>query len=135
MKILPFNPVNHRPEVEALLTELSNEPTTMTDEPRENAIFVGAFVDDILVGMASAFIIPKLKRRVAHIEDVIVAKEHRRGGTGKSIMTVLHGQLLMSGVTRVDLTSRKNNEIAHRFYKELGYEVRETLVFRLTFKK
>ncbi len=66
----------------------------------------------------------------AWIEDVIVDGNQRGQGTGE----LLTRQALMiareAGATTVDLTSRPSREAANRLYQRIGFERRETNVYR-----
>jgi ribosomal protein S18 acetylase RimI-like enzyme len=66
----------------------------------------------------------------AWIEDVVVDGEARGKGVGEALNRFaleLAGQL---GARTVDLTSRPSREAANRLYRRLGFEVRETNVYR-----
>ena len=66
----------------------------------------------------------------AWIEDVIVDGNQRGRGIGE----LLTRQALMiareAGATTVDLTSRPSREAANRLYQRIGFERRETNVYR-----
>lgn len=64
------------------------------------------------------------------IEDVVVDEAFRGQGIGKSLM--LHAMLFAKalGAKSVDLTSRPSRIAANRLYQELGFELRETNVYR-----
>ena len=66
----------------------------------------------------------------AWIEDVIVDGNQRGQGTGE----LLTRQALMiareAGATTVDLTSRPSREAANRLYQRIGFERRDTNVYR-----
>jgi ribosomal protein S18 acetylase RimI-like enzyme len=66
----------------------------------------------------------------AWIEDVVVDDAARGGGVGDAVNRFaieLAGQL---GARTVDLTSRPTREAANRLYRRLGFEPRETNVYR-----
>jgi ribosomal protein S18 acetylase RimI-like enzyme len=66
----------------------------------------------------------------AWIEDVVVDDAARGGGVGEALNRFaieLAGQL---GARTVDLTSRPSREAANRLYRRLGFEPRETNVYR-----
>jgi ribosomal protein S18 acetylase RimI-like enzyme len=64
------------------------------------------------------------------IEDVVVDEEFRGKGIGKALM--LHAMAFAKemGAKSVDLTSRPSRIAANKLYQELGFELRETNVYR-----
>jgi ribosomal protein S18 acetylase RimI-like enzyme len=91
--------------------------------------------DDVtgeLLGMLTlaVFRIPTGVR--AWIEDVVVDEAAR----GKGAATALNRRALElaagAGARTVELTSRPSREAANRLYLSLGFEVRETNVYRIT---
>lgn len=67
----------------------------------------------------------------AWIEDVVVDDGARRQGIGAAL--IQHAQRLAAeaGARTVDLTSRPSREAANRLYTKLGFERRDTNVYRL----
>lgn len=65
------------------------------------------------------------------IEDVVVDKNARGKGLGKQL--TLHGIKIAKelGAKSVELTSRPTRKAANKLYKKLGFELRETNVYRL----
>jgi ribosomal protein S18 acetylase RimI-like enzyme len=68
----------------------------------------------------------------AWIEDVVVDEGARRRGVGETLMTVAIRLAEDSGARHLNLTSRPEREAANRLYQRLGFEQRETNVYRLT---
>lgn len=66
----------------------------------------------------------------AWVESVVVDETFRGRGIGEalSVRSVEHAQLL--GAKSIDLTSRPSREAANRLYKKIGFEQRETNVYR-----
>lgn len=71
----------------------------------------------------------------ARIEDVIVDKEAR----GKGVATAMIWHVIQiaqeKGVTKVDLTSHPNRIAANKLYQKLGFEKRESNVYRYNISK
>jgi len=66
----------------------------------------------------------------AWIEDVVVDRAAGRRGAGEALTRAaleLAGEL---GAQTVDLTSRPSREAANRLYQKVGFEARETNVYR-----
>ena len=68
----------------------------------------------------------------AWIEDVVVDDAARGMGVGALLNTFALELSRSLGATTVDLTSRPSREAANRLYQRLGFEARETNVYRHT---
>jgi ribosomal protein S18 acetylase RimI-like enzyme len=68
----------------------------------------------------------------AWIEDVIVAAEARGQGCGELLTRAALDAARGAGATTVDLTSRPSREAANRLYRRVGFETRETNVYRFS---
>jgi ribosomal protein S18 acetylase RimI-like enzyme len=83
-----------------------------------------------ILGMCTlaTFVIPSGVR--SWIEDVVV-DEHARGrGIGGALVNEAVRLAALAGARSVDLTSRPEREAANRLYQQLGFERRETNVYR-----
>ena len=67
----------------------------------------------------------------AWIEDVVVSKESRGKGIGKLLMNHAIDYAEKIGTPHIDLTSRPDRIQANKLYQKLGFEKRETNVYRL----
>jgi ribosomal protein S18 acetylase RimI-like enzyme len=68
----------------------------------------------------------------AWIEDVIVAEEARGQGCGELLTRAALDAARGAGAKTVDLTSRPSREAANRLYRRVGFEARETNVYRFS---
>jgi ribosomal protein S18 acetylase RimI-like enzyme len=66
----------------------------------------------------------------AVIEDVVVDGSARGSGAGAALVTAALEAAGQAGVPSVDLTSRPSREAANRLYVRMGFESRETNVYR-----
>ena len=66
----------------------------------------------------------------AWIEDVVVDGEARGQGVGEALNRYAIDVAAEHGARSVDLTSRPSREAANRLYQRLGFEPRETNVYR-----
>lgn len=66
----------------------------------------------------------------AWVEDVVVEKAARGNGVGQKLMMHALAEAENAGVKSVDLTSRPSREAANQLYQAIGFEVRETNVYR-----
>jgi len=74
------------------------------------------------------FTIPSGQR--AWIEDVVVHEDARGLGIGESLTLAAVNEARERGVRSIDLTSRPSREAANALYQKLGFERRETNVYR-----
>lgn len=119
-----------------LLPQLSSSASPLTREQLQEIVdspavtlFI-ARVDGNIAGSLSlvTFRIPDGVR--AWVESVVVDEACRGRGIGEklSVRAVEHAQQL--GAKSIDLTSRPSREAANRLYKKIGFELRETNVYR-----
>lgn len=66
----------------------------------------------------------------AWIEDVVVHEAARGSGVGRSLNEAAIERALAAGAVSVDLTSRPSRTDANRLYERLGFEQRQTNVYR-----
>ena len=66
----------------------------------------------------------------AWIEDVVVDESARGRGVASALVNRALEQAAVAGARTVDLTSRPSRQDANRLYQELGFELRETNVYR-----
>ena len=66
----------------------------------------------------------------AWIEDVVVDGSARGQGVGESLNLAALDRAADAGARTVDLTSRPSREAANRLYQRLGFERRDTNVYR-----
>jgi ribosomal protein S18 acetylase RimI-like enzyme len=66
----------------------------------------------------------------AIIEDVVTDDSARRMGVGTALIQTAIRVSEERGCRTVDLTSRPSREAANRLYRELGFQLRETNVYR-----
>jgi len=64
------------------------------------------------------------------IEDVIVDRDARRRGIGRALTEACLEKARQLGLKEVNLTSRPGRAAANQLYQEMGFEGRETNVYR-----
>jgi ribosomal protein S18 acetylase RimI-like enzyme len=67
----------------------------------------------------------------ARIEDVVVDESARGGGVGEALTRDALERARAAGAETVELTSHPSREAANRLYARLGFERRDTNVYRL----
>jgi ribosomal protein S18 acetylase RimI-like enzyme len=92
--------------------------------------FVARDEHGTIVGVATlaVFRIPTGLR--AWIEDVITDEAARGQGVGEALTRAMLDRARRLGCVTVDLTSRPSREAANRLYQRIGFERRDTNVFR-----
>ena len=68
----------------------------------------------------------------AWVEDVVVDSSARGKGIGKALMNHALKKVREKRGKSIDLTSRPSRETANKLYQSLGYQKRETNVYRLS---
>ena len=88
--------------------------------------------DGAIVGMLTlvTFSLPTGVR--AWIEDVVVDTGARGRGVGEALTQAAIELAADRGAQTVDLTSRPSREAANRLYRRMGFEQRETNVYRFS---
>ncbi|MDQ6796738.1 MAG: GNAT family N-acetyltransferase [Actinomycetota bacterium] len=66
----------------------------------------------------------------AWVEDVVVDQSARGRGIGEALGREALRRAVAAGARTVDLTSRPSRQAANRMYRRLGFEQRETNVYR-----
>jgi ribosomal protein S18 acetylase RimI-like enzyme len=66
----------------------------------------------------------------AWIEDVVVDESVRGEGVGEALNQAALERAAAAGARSVDLTSRPSREAANRLYRRLGFQLRNTNVYR-----
>ena len=84
----------------------------------------------VIVGSLTLVVFPIPTGIRAWIEDVVVDADARGQGVGAALITEALNRAERLSATTVDLTSRASREAANRLYRRLGFELRETNVYR-----
>ena len=94
--------------------------------------FVARDDDGTIVGVSTlaVFRIPTALR--AWIEDVITDESARGQGVGEALTRAMLEHARDLGCATVDLTSRPDRQAANRLYQRVGFERRETNVYRFS---
>lgn len=101
---------------------------------QSSRVFLVAKEKSDVIGTGVLLMMRKFIGLCATIEDVVVDEKYRGKGIGKALMEKLIEIAKKRGVQHIDLTSRLEREDANAFYQRLGFERRNTNVYRLKFK-
>jgi len=93
-------------------------------------LLVARELDGRVVGMLTIVLFPIPTGIRAWIEDVVVDQDARGRGVGALLTQAALDLALAHGARTVDLTSRPGREAANRLYARLGFEQRQTNVYR-----
>ena len=115
---------NPPPGAEALEAIVSSEASTILVARDDEGRIRGSMT-------LAMFRIPTGLR--AWIEDVVVDEDARGMGIGQIINERALEIAREAGATTVELTSRPSREAANRLYLRMGFEIRETNVYRYKF--
>jgi|SRR6185436_11433953 len=126
-------------DINALLTQLRRRPESSLATKEElvsiagdtDVIFVVAKDDQHLVGMGIVYLIQKFAGKVGFVETIIVLDSYRGKKLGQKIMELLIAEAKKAGAKGLDLTSHPERVAANALYEKLGFEKRETNVYRL----
>jgi len=126
-RLIPQLSSSNPPPPEAELAELVASAAT--------TVFLARAEDGTVAGTLTlcTFRIPTGIR--AWIEDVVVDDAARGQGIGKMLTQAAVDEARRRGARTVDLTSRPSREAANRLYRSLGFEPRNTNVYRLELER
>jgi ribosomal protein S18 acetylase RimI-like enzyme len=119
-----------------LLPQLSSNAAVLTlpqlrdivDSP-STTLFVARNEENIVGALTLVvFRIPTGTR--SWIEDVVVDESARGAGIGEALTLAAIDEARLRGVRSLDLTTRPTRDVANRLYSRLGFERRETNVYR-----
>jgi ribosomal protein S18 acetylase RimI-like enzyme len=85
---------------------------------------------DRIVGMLTLVIFPLPSGLRARIEDVVVDQEARGRGVGTALTLAAVELAKGQGARSIDLTSRASRVAANQLYQRLGFQLRDSNVYR-----
>jgi len=88
-----------------------------------------------IVGTLTLVMFPLPSGLRARIEDVVVNESARGMGVGESLSRAALRIARESGARTVDLTSRPSRPAANRLYQRLGFQLRNSQVYRLSLRQ
>jgi ribosomal protein S18 acetylase RimI-like enzyme len=83
-----------------------------------------------IVGMLTLVTFPLPSGLRARIEDVVVDQDARGRGAGTALTVTAIDLARQQGARNVDLTSRASRAAANRLYQRLGFQLRDSNVYR-----
>ena len=122
-----------------LLSQLSDSVHTITEEGLNNWLSSSQshlYVlesDGQFIGMTTLCLYQCPTGWKAWIEDVVVDRNYRGKGYGKLMIEKVIEQCRKRGEVTLMLTSRPSRVVANQLYQSLGFEKRETNVYKMGF--
>ena len=120
-RLIPQLSSSNPPPTRELLTRIVRSEASRLLVAEDDGVILGSLT-------LAVFLIPTGTR--AWIEDVVVDDAARGKGVGGALNTHALALAAELGATTVDLTSRPSRDVANRLYQQLGFERRETNVYR-----
>jgi ribosomal protein S18 acetylase RimI-like enzyme len=123
-----------------LVPQLSSSASPLTSDDVKALITnpaVSMFIaknEGASVGPLTLVVFPIPSGLRAWIEDVVVDEGARGLGVGVALTEAAVTESKRRGAKSIDLTSRPSREAANAMYVKLGFEQRETNVYRLSLK-
>jgi ribosomal protein S18 acetylase RimI-like enzyme len=109
----------------------SHDHLTALVDSEDTVLFV-ARIDGRILGSLTLALYRIPTGTKAWIEDVVVDAEARGHGVGELLNRAALEEARARGAKDVSLTSRPSREAANRLYRRIGFEPRETNVYRYT---
>ena len=122
--------------INGLLPQLSPSVVVLEESDLRNIVdsestkLFLAIDEDGVFGMLSLVLFRIPTGRKAWVEDVVVDEKARGRGVGKLLTEHAIQVAREHGAHSVDLTSRPSREAANALYQRVGFEQRETNVYR-----
>ena len=112
---------NPPPPLEAVRAMLAHEAITQ---------FLARDDAGTIVGVSTLAVFPIPTGHRAWVEDVIVDEASAGHGIGAQLTEAMLDRARELGCVTVDLTSRPSREAANHLYKKVGFQPRDTNVYR-----
>lgn len=125
--------------INRLIAQLSTSSHTFTEAELNSLIaspqshLYALEYDEKIIGMVTLCIYQCPTGRKAWIDDVVVDQNHRGKGYGKLMVRKAMEECQNRGNVTLMLTSRPSRIVANQLYQSLGFEKRETNVYKMKF--
>ena len=123
--------------VQKLLEQLTNRPVKLTGKTlrkiisQENTHLFFLLADQEIAGMLTVGIYHSPTGGKAWIEDVVVDEKYRGQGLSKQLVTHAVRFVKEQGIPIIMLTSNPTRIAANKLYQKLGFEQKQTNVYRM----
>ena len=138
IEIQSYSPEYHE-AIQRFLDQLTTNPITLTEEmfrqllasPNSHLFFL--MKDEQTAGMLTVGIYHSPTGGKAWIEDVVVDKTFRGQGLSKLLVAHAIEFTKLQGIPSLMLTSNPKRIAANKLYQAMGFERKETNVYRMKF--
>jgi ribosomal protein S18 acetylase RimI-like enzyme len=117
-----------------LRTDAADQDVTLTELEyvvrNQDSIMVVVKDGGHVVGMATLYIMQKMGKRTGQVEDVVVDETYRGQGLGEAVMKKIIDVAREERVKSISLTSRPERVAGNKLYQKLGFEQKQTNVYR-----
>ena len=117
------------PQLSSSAAPLGADDLARIADHQANTLFV-ARSQGTIVGVLTLVTFPLQSGLRARIEDVVVDQDARGQGVGTALTMAALGLAQQQGARSVDLTSRASRVAANRLYQHLGFQLRDSNVYR-----
>ena len=117
------------PQLSSSAAPLSIDELTRIASHQATTLFI-ARSQGIIVGMLTLVTFPLPSGLRARIEDVVVDQDARGQGLGTALTRAALDMAQQQGARSIDLTSRTSRVAANRLYQQLGFQLRDSNVYR-----
>lgn len=123
-------------DMNGLLMQLSGDIAYLSDEKLNSVIeaehihLLVAKDNNKIIGALTLIENKLLSSHKAWIEDVVVDTNRRGEGIARKLIEFAIVRAENLGVEKIDLTSRPDRVAANELYKKMGFELRNTNVYR-----
>ena len=129
VNISNYNDTDYK-QVFNIFKEAFNYEKELVENP--NVFEFVAKINDIVVGYFNLHeeidVVRNIK--IHHLGYVCVRKEYRSQGIGRKMVEYAINFSKENNASRIELTSCNNREVAHKLYLSLGFEKRDSVIFR-----
>lgn len=122
------------PQLSSSAGSIKREALTRVVMCRTNHVLVARDAN-VIVGTLTLTLVPLITGMRARIEDVVVDEAARGRGVGASLTEEAIRIARDAGARTINLTSRPERAAANRLYERLGFQQRESQVYRLTLEQ
>ncbi len=122
------------PQLSSTAPQLTMEDVAAIVESDTATLFVASDAGNV-VGTLTLVVYRILMGPRAWIEDVVVDEDARGLGIGEALTLAAVKEARSRGVRTIDLTSRPAREAANALYQKLGFERRESNLYRLNLEE
>ena len=122
LKQLVHDPKTYKPITFATLKKIASDKKTVVV-----LIFDGTKV----IGTGTLIIATKFRGNYAYIEDMMVDESYRGQGLGRQLGDALVAAAKKHNVTTIELSTRPSRVAANALYQKMGFEPKDTNVYRL----